>query len=1320
MGAGAGKDAGGGKPPPGGGSQGSHADPSQRGATPPKDKPRNRASLQKGETALASASAAVKMKRKALPPVAPSAYLASWRRAQKMMHTAHDPTFSLHYALVCMVTPEEHARSWNAEFQQLLQRQCYTPQELAGRRDDLRALVSAFTEEALDVSRTIVEELSAEDEARTIPDIGLGGSASYRHNGVMYRVWSDPSQARHLHNSLGAVVAARVPTITAPLSSTIRYRGRSVTAMACVQLSKPSDGGLQTRVYPPPDPDTPHGPAVDCALRRLCEVLNLEPSKELPLRHVEVHSAADGRLYIFDPRRILPALEPAKGYAGGLLRRESLHEAAMPVNPAPWVPKTGEQVPPACVEVDRMLNQKVPAAVDNWLREGPVSGARAGEELCAALHRRGVNLRYMGEAVRELHNKGAPPEAIRTAVEEVVARCCRSLLMAELASSKSSAIDVGLISASRLFGAAMQDHNDFWAQVLGPVAESKFRYTDGLPPLALENVDQQALFRRMCTLCGVVMRQGSVVDLLPRLKEPHELETLSEELLMLGRDAAALHHQSILTGISAKAEYGLMLVQLNRDEMAKLALEEAKLMAEAKFGKQSTAAAWICELQAGAAGTAKDADSAISHSEDAVARLRELSGAPGAGAVEHALLGDAMVAAARAWAGHGDEEGVGKCADFAELAEEEYRMAGLSESVAFERLQAPLIVRAAALSTIQPGPEAEGCWHAIVDARTRHYGPTHPDVAAALTELGDVQDAQGMFAESAASHQSALQITVTARGARHKQTSYALQALSSLYFKWHQHEGQGEDSRLDLSLELLAEAVALQRGYAVKDPENEREELANMLASLSNVHVKKGDLAKADANLVEGISMMGSITGENSTDTIRMKKALARIRFRRRTAAAIDIQRTTRGHLVRRRQQKKNEMDKKHREEREALEREERDTRREEESAETAAREEVRRAKEEDELSRLDGDEREKAEAEMKRRRELEEAMRGVEESETAARTDAADEETRTRGALLDSQKAGELDAEKEAAERRAREEAERMAQEEKERKAKEAAEKEAAERKEREAEDRRALESTEEEQRKGEDGEEAAVRDALQRERDAGAQQAGGERVSEDEEAARGDCTAEEQAARSALEASCTAERPAQVDASAQDRAAPEEPTDAEKTPVEDKAGVEDKVAGDETTAADAAEKAAADEKAEAEAKEKAAAELAAVESEEDTARGQVSAEEAAEHGAAEKDASTSQAAAAAAAAAAQGLSEQQARGALEDTETDARAKVTAEESTASSEATAAAANSHEEASKAAAEREAAEAKAQQDKEAADAQAAEAEREKEAKAARE
>eukprot|EP01065_Artemidia_motanka_P038175 TRINITY_DN4702_c0_g2_i1.p1 TRINITY_DN4702_c0_g2~~TRINITY_DN4702_c0_g2_i1.p1 ORF type:complete len:2516 (+),score=894.37 TRINITY_DN4702_c0_g2_i1:89-7636(+) len=1006
--------------------------------------------LKQGEETVSAAKAAIKLKKKqnmALPPVPSSAYASAWRKARALLHTGHDPTFCLHFTLVSLVTPEAQAKSWNSEYQALLTRPCFSKLELISRRADLAAHVGEFTKEATEVAQTIIEELFVEDDQRTIPDIGLG--TSYRHNGIMFRLWSDASQARHLHNSIGAVIGARVPGLSCPLTTTIRHRGRTMTAMACVQLPKLDGAGgpLGSRVYPLGDGSAQHGPAVDTALRRLCHALNIVASPGPPVVHIEVHAAADGCMYIFDPRRLLPALDPAQGYAGGLARRELLSQSPTPVDAAPWI-----QDPPARIEVVvRIQGQAASGAVDDWLK----SGLSGGEELCAAMHRRGVNLRFLGLVMAELKRRGNA-EAERTAAIEMVARSCRSVLHAELAESKSTRSDVGLISASRLFGAVVQDHNDFWTTVLEPVVAGKFGYPpEGLPPLKPSDVDMGYLFRRLCELTGAVVKQGSVVELQPAVKEPHEFETVTEELMILGRDRAALHHQGLLSGLAAREAYATTLLQLDRLAEAATAAGQARAEAAKLYGEASHALASTLQLSAEVADTSGDYEDAMRHALAAVAMLRKLAQMPGAGVIEQVILADALTLAARITCLPGDDEAVAETTTLTEEAEQLYQKAGLSDSVAFDRISKPLLVRATALTRNDPGPEAEGTWQAVVDARVRHYGPMHHEVGDAMTELGLVQEQQGRREEAENSLQSVLKIMVNAKGPSHKRTAVALQNLASLYFQWDDQSGKVDEGRLDLALELLAQAVVLQRAFAEQDPKEEYD-LYSLLNNHANAYVKKGELSKADSLLCEALSIAEPLLGPSHPDIIRQKKNLARVRMRRRTQAAILIQKNFRAFLHKSRGAKDRQRAAEERRQRLEMEQEETAGRTTEESEEGSARSALEQAVDEARLSMLEGAEKQKAEEEIARKRALAAAQRELETAEDTGRDSADHEESSARNDCISAFESG----------RAAADEAEQRRKE---------TEQEAAKQ-------RKEAESSEESRRRRQEIEENTDRDALMR----------------------------------------------------------------------------------------------------------------------------------------------------------------------------------------------------------------------------------------------
>eukprot|EP00753_Platysulcus_tardus_P018257 PLAT6799.1.p1 GENE.PLAT6799.1~~PLAT6799.1.p1 ORF type:complete len:1510 (+),score=553.32 PLAT6799.1:376-4530(+) len=229
-------------------------------------------------------------------------------------------------------------RDWNGEAQDILD-----ALEGHGSEDDLARTVAlgklmrAFTQTALRVGKTIIREVALPVEEKTIKpaDVGgIAGGSKFISGGIFFKFVLDDSglygsdesalkAARHDLKGARAYLQANVRKLRTPLMALLDFRGFRLMASALLPLSS---GSL---AYGSDDQGrTVHmdNPELNQLMAEAAAVINIKAHRvgrrrgELKLLHsavdVEGHTGSDGRFYVLDTARTLPAERPRSSACG--------------------------------------------------------------------------------------------------------------------------------------------------------------------------------------------------------------------------------------------------------------------------------------------------------------------------------------------------------------------------------------------------------------------------------------------------------------------------------------------------------------------------------------------------------------------------------------------------------------------------------------------------------------------------------------------------------------------------------------------------------------------------------------------------------------------------------------------------------------------------------------------------------------------------------------------------------------------------------------------------------------------------------------------
>lgn len=152
----------------------------------------------------------------------------------------------------------------------------------------------------------------------------------------------------------------------------------------------------------------------------------------------------------------------------------------------------------------------------------------------------------------------------------------------------------------------------------------------------------------------------------------------------------------------------------------------------------------------------------------------------------------------------------------------------------------------------------------------QHLGPSHPEVAAALHNRGQMQMRRGNVDKATDLLNRALAANEQTLGENHPQTAESRNALAVIY---------GQHGDLDRASELFVRTLAIQR-EAVGD---EHQSVAGTLTSMANVHERRGDLDHARALLMQAHGIYERTQGVGGPETVRLLTHIGEI-YRKQAA----------------------------------------------------------------------------------------------------------------------------------------------------------------------------------------------------------------------------------------------------------------------------------------------------------------------------------------------------------------------------------------------------------------------------------------------------
>ncbi|MEW5743461.1 MAG: tetratricopeptide repeat protein [Myxococcota bacterium] len=155
--------------------------------------------------------------------------------------------------------------------------------------------------------------------------------------------------------------------------------------------------------------------------------------------------------------------------------------------------------------------------------------------------------------------------------------------------------------------------------------------------------------------------------------------------------------------------------------------------------------------------------------------------------------------------------------------------------------------------------------------REKQLGAMHPDVAGSLNNIALVYEAQGRYEDAAALHRRALQLREATLGTEHVQLASSLNNLAMMLVKLGEVD------------EALAGA---QRALALREKAGEHPDLTNLLTTLGDVHLARGELPQARAAFERAQAVSARLQGPAHPQGSIARLGLARCEFERGDATA--------------------------------------------------------------------------------------------------------------------------------------------------------------------------------------------------------------------------------------------------------------------------------------------------------------------------------------------------------------------------------------------------------------------------------------------------
>lgn len=417
---------------------------------------------------------------------------------------------------------------WNERMQRLFEVPAAGPTERHARDAAVRALVDEFVGHARGVAVVIVDEMGSPDERRSVPPLrggpGVAGGEKFMHGGVFYKLARDhmgiyggsdrlaQKAASNEVRGAGCVAAAGVEGVHASLVAVFYVRGHVVSAAAAVPISGRRTlvaGSDNAGASPKQGRRVLNGsrdPIAGESLRQLAEAAGLAPHHIEDARglqriylavDVEAHrSLRDGRLYVVDTARMMPALPPRipagdderQRYRGDFLTRLFRPEA-LALLPEPLSADAFslfgahgqlEHNSRARAAHETLLREQVPAAADALAARSAGGAGLAPAEVSELLHAHGLNVHMAGEVRAQCQ-----PAAADALMDEMVCRAFKTLVRGWLRRTRSAAQAAELLAravcvffgvppeASR-FGVPRADSEALWDSALAARVLDKF------------------------------------------------------------------------------------------------------------------------------------------------------------------------------------------------------------------------------------------------------------------------------------------------------------------------------------------------------------------------------------------------------------------------------------------------------------------------------------------------------------------------------------------------------------------------------------------------------------------------------------------------------------------------------------------------------------------------------------------------------------------------------------------------------------------------------------------------------------------------------
>lgn len=375
--------------------------------------------------------------------------------------------------------PSATNRNWNEEYQTLIARY----RKAAGRKHqdpelmisvlgELATFTTSFLKQAKAIASYIVRELEVKNAKRRIPpigDVGAGGE-KYVYDGMFFKMARDHASGVSLYGGdefaiktashevkgmVGCITALLNAGLCFPMMAVINVCGWRLTVLPCLPISK------HTLVYGSCDRGLTvynSDPHMDRMMDSVGRQLNLKKHRcglgpcTVPIvgptdieGHLVVTAEGKKRYYILDTARLFPPENPAFRKARGgvlykLLRPELLIRNEESLSSDVFLQFGKHDRPREELRVvaatKRLYSQIVPDFAQSLIATQPVDRYPYDwhEYVRVAMHRQGINLRYLGSVRRLVPS--AEVHIRKVLLTEMVVRTLRTMLDKAMRSKK--------------------------------------------------------------------------------------------------------------------------------------------------------------------------------------------------------------------------------------------------------------------------------------------------------------------------------------------------------------------------------------------------------------------------------------------------------------------------------------------------------------------------------------------------------------------------------------------------------------------------------------------------------------------------------------------------------------------------------------------------------------------------------------------------------------------------------------------------------------------------------------------------------------------